>query len=305
MNNLISIVFSILSPLFILIFLGYILQKKLQLDIKPLAKMQIYLFIPALLLINIANSQLKGDLILQLVLFTVILFFILMLISLFISKVIRLEKKKEKALINAVTLRNQGNYGIPLISLAFAVNHDYPLSIHMVVLFTSSLLLYTFGLYNTSSGSYGKIEAIKHIFKLPILYSIIAGFILKAGIMTLAQPLETSISLLASAVVPLALVTLGAQLANMTLDFSESSLSIAVCMRLIVSPLIAWALTLLFGFSDIISQVLILGAATPSAVNSVLLALEFNGDADYASQTVFLTTLISVITVSLTIKCLF
>jgi len=60
-------------------------------------------------------------------------------------------------------------------------------------------------------------------------------------------------------------------------------------------------MTIIFGFTGVIAQVLIIGAAAPTAVNSVLLALEFKGDAGYASETVFLTTLLCLITVTLTI----
>jgi len=105
-------------------------------------------------------------------------------------------------------------------------------------------------------------------------------------------------------VVPLALFTLGAQLSETKIRLKDLSLFIAVIGRLIISPLIAYGLVLLFGIEGLMAQVLILGAAAPTAVNSVLLSIEFEGDYEYASQVVMLTTLLSIITVSIIIQLL-
>ncbi len=51
----------------------------------------------------------------------------------------------------------------------------------------------------------------------------------------------------------------------------------------------------------IAAQVLIIGAGAPTAVNSVLMAVEFDGDATYASETVFTSTVFSAITVSIVV----
>lgn len=72
-------------------------------------------------------------------------------------------------------------------------------------------------------------------------------------------------------------------------------------MRLILSPLLAFALVYAFGIEGTMAQVLIIGASAPTAVNSVLLSIEFDGDATYAAQAVLITTLLSFVTVTGTI----
>ncbi len=302
MTEMITIFWEVLMPIFMLIGAGVILQKKFNLDLNPLTKVQLYLFIPSLIFIKIATSELEESLVVAIVAYTVVVFFVLMALSMFVAKIMKVDRKKEKAFINAVILRNQGNYGIPLITLAFAsLDSPFPLSVHMIVMFTTNLLLNTVGLYNASSGTYTKKEAVVKVLKLPMIYTIFAGFAFNIFSIPIPLPVETTITLMSQAVVPLALVTLGAQLAKTNLGLTDPSVFTAVGMRLILSPVIAWLLTIAFGFTGTIAQVLILGAAAPSAVNSVLLAMEFNGDADYASETVFLSTLLSVITVTLTI----
>lgn len=303
MSGFITIFYEVLLPIFIMILAGYVLQKIFHLDLKPLTKVQLYLFIPSLIFIKIATSQLDDGLVFQIFWFTVILFVVLMVLSYGAAKVFKMDRKKEKALMNAVILRNQGNFGIPLITLTFiAIDSEYALSIHMIVLFATNLLLNTIGLYNASSGSYTKMDAIKQVLKLPNLYVIILGFMFKGFNWSIPAPIESTIGIMGAAVVPLALFTLGAQLANTKLKLSDKSLPVAAILRLIISPVIAYGMALLFGFEGVIAQVLIIGAAAPTAVNSVLLAMEFDGDYEYASETVFLTTLLCGITVSITIN---
>lgn len=303
MENLLYILTHILMPIFIQIGLGYIVQRKFKLDIGSLTKIQLYVLIPPLIFNKIANSNLEGDLIWQIILFTLILFFVLMGISTVASRIMKLDRKKEKAFINAVALRNQGNYGIPLISLAFTgVLAVDALSIHMVVMFTTNILLNTFGLYNASSGSFTLKQTIGKIIRLPIIYAIVFGFIFKGLNVGIYKPFQDTLEIMGNGVVPLALFTLGAQLSETRLDLKDFSLSLAVVGRLIISPLIAYLLVLAFGIHGVLAQVLILGAAAPTAVNSVLLAIEFDGDYNYASQTVMLTTLFSIVTVSTVIQ---
>ena len=302
MNEMIIIFTDVLLPIFIIIIAGFLIQKKFSFNLDTLTKIQLYLLIPSLIFLNIANSELQKDLVIQIVSFTVILFFALMLISFIIARLFKLERKREKAFMNAVILRNQGNFGIPVITLLFlASGNEFPLAVHMISLFSTNLLLNTIGLYNASSGTYTSKEAMIKVLKLPMIYVVLFGFLFKEFHIEIPNPIESSLSIIANAVVPLALLTLGAQLANAKLSLLNKTLPIAVILRLIASPLIAYLMTIIMGINGEMAQVLIIGSSAPTAVNSVLLAIEFKGDAQYASETVFLTTLLSTITVSIVI----
>jgi predicted permease len=57
----------------------------------------------------------------------------------------------------------------------------------------------------------------------------------------------------------------------------------------------------MFVLTGIMAQILLIGSAFPTAVNSVILAVEFDGDHHFASQTVFTSTVMSAVTVSVII----
>lgn len=303
METILNIFLTVLSPIFIQIALGYVLSKRIEIDLKTLTRIQMYILIPALLFSNIYTSQIESGMMVTIMVFTTFLFFILMLIAYIASKIFRFERPREMAFINSVILRNQGNFTIPLIALAYAGSGgDEAMSYHIVVLFTTNLLLNTFGLYNASAGKYTAKEAVYNMMKLPMVYTIAIALFLKGFHIQIPGTLLTTTQILGQGLVAVALLTLGAQLANTKIAFRDLSVYVSNIGRLLVSPAIAWAMVLIMGYDGILGQVLVIGAAAPTAVNSVLLAIEFDGDAPYASQTVLMSTLLSAITVSVVVS---
>lgn len=300
MTNLIIIFVTILAPIFIQAGLGFFLRKKFELSIDTLIKIQMYVLIPSLLFYNIYTSEISGKDMIALFIFTTVLFFILMAIATLISRVGKMNRAKEKAFVNSVVLRNQGNFGIPLIALTF-MNDSYAMSLHIIVLLATNLLLNTFGLYNASAGSYTAKDAMKNILKLPMIYVIVLALLCKAFAWQLPFTLIETTRLLGDGLIAIALMTLGIQLASTKVNFKDSSIYLSNFLRLIISPLIAFVMVKIVGYEGVMAQVLVLGAAAPTAVNSVLLALEFKGDATYASETVFTSTLFSALTVSVVV----
>ena len=53
-----------------------------------------------------------------------------------------------------------------------------------------------------------------------------------------------------------------------------------------------------FQFPPDISKILILGSAAPTAINTALIVHEFKGDTQFATATVFYSTLLSVLVVT-------
>lgn len=302
MANFIFIFVNILSPIFILIGLGFLLRKKFELSVQTLTKVQMYILIPALLFKSIYESTINGEDVMVLFGFTVLLFFVLTILSTIVAKLLKLSRRKEKAFINSVALRNQGNFGIPLIALAFAGSgSEQALSLHIIVMLTTNLLLNTFGLYNASAGSYTGKEAIKNILRLPMIWAICLAIIVKLLHVQVPGPFMDTMDIMGRSMVAVALTTLGIQLASTVVNFKDITIYISNTMRLILSPIIAWLMVMVFGIEGMMAQVLILGAAAPTAVNSVLMAIEFGGDDSYASETVFTSTIFSAITVAIVV----
>jgi predicted permease len=83
-----------------------------------------------------------------------------------------------------------------------------------------------------------------------------------------------------------------------------SRLSWALGLRLLAGPLIAAALVPLFGFKGQDATIMIVSSSFPTAVNTALIAHEFQADSQFAAAAVFYSTLFSMGTVTLLIAVL-
>lgn len=292
-------------PIFIQIGIGFIIQKKFHLSIPTLSKIQIYVLIPALLFNSIYTSEIKSDVIGQVIIFIGIIFIFLLLSGTLLSKLFKFPHAKEKAFINSLILSNQGNYLIPLLGLLFEGEiAAYAISLQLMIMLFHNVILNTFGLYNASGGTLKGKAMVKRFFGLPMIYVFIVGLLLKNFHIPIWQPIMSSIKIMGSGFVTVALLTLGAQLSETKFGSIDLSIFLSNTVKLILAPALAFGLVFLLGYHGIVAKVLIIGAAAPSAVNSVLWAIEFNGDADYASRTVLTSTLLSTITITVIIQLL-
>jgi hypothetical protein len=113
--------------------------------------------------------------------------------------------------------------------------------------------------------------------------------------------LSKPITIICGAYVPMALMTLGAQMACVKVIHARLDVALSVVLRLALGPVLGLALVKLMGLEGMLAQVLIIGVAAPSAVASVVVAIEFKNRPDFASSAVFLSTLVAGITVPLVI----
>jgi predicted permease len=79
-----------------------------------------------------------------------------------------------------------------------------------------------------------------------------------------------------------------------------------LALRLLVGPVLSFALVIgmkMLGapLHGDLAQALVTSASYPTAVNSALVAIEYDNEPEFASAAVFYSTLVSAITVSLTI----
>jgi predicted permease len=299
MTNFSFIFINVILPIFFLIAAGFVLQKKFDLNVNSLSKVQMYLLIPSLLFTKIYSSDLSKELFLSIIIFCIILFFILYALSWFLGKTLGYNRAQTSAFINSVTLYNSGNYCIPLIQLLY--NNPLSFSVQIIVMMTQSILMNTVGIFNSSIGNKSIKHAILNTLRVPMIYIVTIALIARTFHIQVWSPVLSSMDLLGQGLVPLALVTLGAQLANTKFSFKLPRVYISNLMRLILSPIIAYLLTLFFNLHGIVGQVVVICSAAPSAVNSVLIALEYDNEPDFAAQSVFTSTVFSSVTVTLVI----
>lgn len=299
MSHFVYIFLHVILPIFIQVFLGYVMNLKFKLNLQTLTRIQLYVLIPALLFVKIYEAELEKGIILSVVLHSVLLIICLLILSRALARIFKYSKPMFGAFSNSICIYNSGNYCIPLVQLLF--NHPVAFSVQVIIMMVHNIATNTMGIFNSGLGAGSYKRAMIEIFKVPMIYSVFLAFLFKNLHIPVWEPLWSSMDILAQGLVPMALITLGAQLSNSKIRLLDFKPILATAVRLIVSPLLAYILIRLLGLSGMIGQVCVIASAAPTAVNTILLAIQYDNEPEFSSQTVFLTTILSSITVPLTI----
>lgn len=291
--------FDVLLPIFIQIGAGFYLQKHYEMDMATLSKIQFYILVPAITFSSLYSSEVAGELLVSILFSNLALFVLLLLIAFVAVRWGRVDAQKWRAFYNSVCLYNSGNYCIPLIQLLYSS----PLanSVQIIIMLLQGVMTNTFGVLNTSLQSRKIGPALKGILLMPMTIATVAAIVFRAFSLPVWKPVMLSLQILSQGMVPLALITLGAQLANTRIRMVAWDIYLSSLLRLLVAPFLAWVLVRMLGMQGVAAQVFIICSAAPSAVNTVLLAFEFGGDPEFATQTVLGSTLLSALTVPLVI----
>jgi predicted permease len=119
MNALLQITYEVILPIFILIGLGYLVQKRIGFDSKTLTRLNFWIFVPAFLFLGIYDSKLSGDQLLKIFSHFALLFMSQFAIAWFLAPLLGAGDRLRRALTASVLFYNSGNYGVPVAQLAF------------------------------------------------------------------------------------------------------------------------------------------------------------------------------------------
>lgn len=293
--------FQVVGPILIMLSIGASLQLKFQFNLKALSNLITYCFMPAAVFINIYETKVNADVLAQIVLYLVIFILCLMVLGSIVSKLLKLNRNQAAIYKNSVVLINSGNYGIPVSQMLFAAN---PLgtSIQIIIVIFQNIITYTYGLYNLISSTKSGLDILRSLLRLPIVHALILGALMNIFDIGIPQVLRIPVDYLANAFISIALITLGAQLAQLDIKTILNKVILTSTIgRLVIGPVLAFGLILSMGFEGVVAQSLFIASAFPTSRNSSTLALEYDVEPNLAAQIVLFSTVVSCITVTIVI----
>jgi malate permease and related proteins len=300
LNVLFLIILNVILPVFCLIGVGAFLHRKIKFDMNTLSKLNNYLLMPAVCFVNIYQTNMEGEIVLNILTFLIIQSLCLILFSTVIARLAKFDNRLSSTFKNSVILNNSGNFGLPVSKLVF--QHDpLGLSIQVVVMIYQNLLTNTYGLFNSIRVNYKGLQVIKIFMKNPVVYAFLLGLVFHALSIKIPIYLWTPIENISNAFVAVALITLGAQSAFLKINRFPISLILSLFGRLVLSPCIAMIIILLLNLEGTTAQALFIASSFPTSRNSALFALEYGNHPEYAAQVVLLSTLLSMITVTIVV----
>ncbi len=277
--------------------IGIILQKKYHFDVKIFSKLLFSIYIPVLVFIELYRINISFSVLSDIILFILILYSILTFIVFINIKMRKIEPKKIPTIFNSVLFYNSGNYGIPLILLVFPGN-SLAFSTQVIIVLVQTLLPFTLGMLTINSKKKSKQELCIELLNLPVVYAVLLGLAFHLTGIPLPQPIIQPLDYIVDGFIALALLTLGIQLGNINWKFNVGQIFYVNGMRLILSPLIAFFIVYSMDLSGVVAQVLIISSAVPTALNVVLLEIEYDNEPEFSSQIVLSSTIFSVFTMT-------
>ena len=287
---------TVLIPIFFIFGIGFVGEKLLKFDTKPLSVMAIYLMVPFLAFKTFYSTDFSIDYIMMAI-YTIGLAFCLILVIYGIAFIKRYSLKKTCGMILASAFMNNGNYGTPLIFFAFG---EAGLQYAVILMVIQQLLMCTVGIYYAAKGSPngGSVKmALKEVVKVPIVYGAFLGILFHSFYIPVEGSFMEAISMVGNAAIPTIMIILGMQLAKISvkkLDIAPLSLSLGI--RLFLSPIIAFCFTLILPIDDLLKQIMIVLSAMPTAANTTMYALQYDTEPQFVSSATLFSTVLSVIT---------
>jgi predicted permease len=288
--NLAQVYVDVLIPIFLIFGVGFILGKKKNPSTHSIAQVSIYVLLPSL----VFTSFLDGDVLDSLAItgvYVVVFTGIMYVLSLLICKFLKFDKALESAFLLSVLFTNSGNYGVPLCTFAFGEEGTVNALAYMMY---SSVIIYTLAVYIASRGQSSIKESFTNVFKIPLVYAVVIASVFSYFSVDAPAFLVKPIALLGSAAIPVAMVLLGIQLSGTEIQKSYKSVAVSSILRLVLSPIIGILVTSLMGVEGVLRSVLILECSMPTAINSALIAIEFNAKPGYVSTVVLVSTVLSI-----------
>ena len=298
-GDILNVLLTIILPIFILIGLGVLFDHAFKPDRDTMSKINFYLLIPAIVFIYILSTNLSASTTLLIGTFSAVQFFVMFGISFAFFSINRFKDRRLVSSLGTVFF-NCGNYGIPLVIFAFG---NSEIDVLTVIIVLQNILMFTFGIWlmerDRCKDEKGRRKMVMRLLKIPVIYAVIFGILLHPVAAALPASIMSPITYLSNSVVAIALITLGIGLSRTRFSKSFGGAVPVIVLRLVISPAVAYLLVLAFGMDLSLMPVLVVTAGLPVAVNVYILAAEYRNQEEIASRSIFWTTLLSAVSISI------
>jgi predicted permease len=300
---LVEVFTHVLLPILVMFGCGWVLDRRFGLDLGTVVKLSINIFVPAFIFVHLIEAEIEGDMALRIIGFTICIVICLFIAGALVGKMLGYTREHTRTLQIAAMFYNSANYGIPLMALAYGT---VAAPLQVFVILVQNIGNFTLGVFLASSAKHAGWRAALPALRQTSVWAVACALTIRA----LHLPVQdvrwiwVPAKYFSDGLVGVALVTLGVQLSHTEHRQSITRIGWALVLRLLASPLLAWALVRPFGFHGEVAAIMILSASFPTAVNTALIAHEFETDSHFAAAAVFYSTVCSMVTVTVLVALL-
>ena len=297
MSLFIDILTKVTLPIITLVALGWLLQGKLKLDIGTLNRVQVYVVMPAFLVHFLSAGKQPLSVIWPVFYLGIVQFLFLIPIGWLVVMIFRQRQSLGPVMGLGTAYANVGFFGIPVTQLAFGSEY---LIYQSVLTALMSVLVCTVGVWMLAPADHGgKWGKLKTVFETPLVPAVALGLALRGFQIELPPLVSQPLQFLGSIFTPLALYTLGAQIAaSKIVRFEMVPQILILLLKFLLAPALTWALCVYMGLPRDVSDVIVVAAATPVGVLITIFAAEYKTEPEFISTAVVVSTALSPIFVT-------
>ena len=282
-----STIFPVLFPIFILISIGYVYAKYNHINMEFANRMNMEIFIPALLIDALSRQNFSLFDYQSLALAGVFVVLFSGVLAWAFAKVFKLSIPM---FVPSMMFNNCGNMGLPLAVLAFG---EEALSAAVIVFLVSNLFHFTLGTYIVG----GKISWW-NLLKMPVNIATIIGLTISLTKWNVPDVIHTPVEMLAQVAIPLMLVSLGVRMTQVDLSAWRIGVIGAILCPLF-SVIAAFLILLVLPLEPIQRTQLLLFAALPPAVLNYMFAEKYQQQPTEVASMVVVGNALSIFVLSL------
>lgn len=274
---------SIVFPLFAIAGLGYVIGRRSSPDLEVVNKLNMDVFVPALVFSALAANDFHITEFLPLALAAFVVIAGSGALGFMIA---RITGMAGKTLVPPMMFNNCGNLGLPLAVLAFG---EQALAPAVVMFMVSNFLQFSFGAWLLNRNM-----RITSIWRVPSVLATFLGLMVSASGIELWAPLMRAIQLLGDVVIPLMLFSLGVRLADTRFDSWRVGVFGALA-RPVAGLAVAAPLLWLLDLPAEQRALLLMFAALPPAVLNYMFAERYHQEPDKVASMVLIGNLAAVV----------
>lgn len=282
--------------LFLIIIVGFFAKKKKIITgevNKGLTELLLNITLPFLIITSF-NFDFSLDMLYKsgvILVYTICLFIIVYIIGRVAYR--KYPHEIKSVLIFTAMFSNCGYMGFPIIDSVYGKEGVFYAAIFNMVF---NIAIWTVGI--TLFTGKKDFTTIKKAFLNPGTVAVYIGLLIFVFSVKLPGPIYKTFEMVGGMTSPLSMIVIGAMLGDMNIKevFFSLPAYYSTFIRLIFVPIIIYFILKLLGTSDMLLGVLTLVFAMPTAVNSAIISEKYGGNSALASKCVFISTLLSAVT---------
>lgn len=290
--------------LFLIIGVGYYAKKR---DIineeinKGLNKILLELTLPLMIISSFDytfSSEIMGNII-KIFIYSLGIHVFLILISAW--PYVKLDKDKRDILRFITIFSNCGFMGYPVLGSIYGKIGILYASVFNI---PYNFFAWSFGVMLFSREKDSK--SLKKVLLNPGILAVFIGVFLFMFSIKLPKPIYSTFKLVGDMTTPLSMIIIGVMISEIRFKkvFEEASIYYASFIRLILVPALTFLILSLINADPMLRNIAVAVEAMPAAALSAILAQAHDKKPEFASQAVFITTLLSVVTIPLVLSLL-